>query len=352
MRITVIVPVYNAEEYLGHCIECILAQTYSDFELILIDDGSMDTSGEICDSYAQKDKRIRVVHKQNGGVAAARNTGLDMAKGEYVAFCDCDDYWNAQYLERMCMAIRLDDSELVSANYYRVDSAGRIKYISRRTGETIEIHSNEERFDYILKNVVKCASGWTVWARLFRNNIIQERNIRFCTSSANYAEDLGFVFEYSLYIRKATSISDALYYYVTREHSMMASSEDTLKLDPVNELSIFLSRRYFNVFTETNAQCQYALLHFLVLYRSEYRKILNTERYCELGTEIVKVADKRWFRKQIRWLFFSKKLLITQFGKRDAERILLFSWYCLHGNWNRFKYESAIAYRFLIEKEK
>lgn len=90
--ISVIVPVYNVERYLARCIESILSQTYTDFELLLIDDGSKDKSGSICDEYALKDSRIRVFHKPNGGVSSARNVGLDNARGQWVAFCDSDDW--------------------------------------------------------------------------------------------------------------------------------------------------------------------------------------------------------------------------------------------------------------------
>lgn len=97
-KISVIVPVYNAEKYLQCCVDSILAQTFTDFELLLIDDGSRDRSGEICDEYARKDVRVKVFHKENGGASAARNLGLDHANGYYVAFVDSDDYLSAEYL--------------------------------------------------------------------------------------------------------------------------------------------------------------------------------------------------------------------------------------------------------------
>ena len=97
-KISVIVPVYNAEKYLHRCIDSILSQTFTDFELLLIDDGSKDGSGAICDEYAAKDNRVRVFHKENGGVSSARNLGLDNACGEWVTFVDADDYVRPSYL--------------------------------------------------------------------------------------------------------------------------------------------------------------------------------------------------------------------------------------------------------------
>ena len=97
-QISIIVPVYNSEKYLGVCIDSILSQSFRDFELILVDDGSKDSSAQICDEYASQDKRVRVIHKVNGGVSAARNDGLDIAKGEYVTFIDSDDWVEREFL--------------------------------------------------------------------------------------------------------------------------------------------------------------------------------------------------------------------------------------------------------------
>ena len=99
LTISVIVPVYNTELYLHRCIDSILSQTFTDFELLLINDGSTDRSGEICDEYAGKDKRVRVFHKENGGVSSARNIGLDEARGEWIAFVDSDDWVSPKLLE-------------------------------------------------------------------------------------------------------------------------------------------------------------------------------------------------------------------------------------------------------------
>ena len=99
--ISVIVPIYNVEEYLSGCLESILSQNFSDFEIICIDDGSTDESGSILEMYASKDSRIRTVHQENKGLSSARNVGLDMARGEYIAFCDSDDYYHPDFLKKL-----------------------------------------------------------------------------------------------------------------------------------------------------------------------------------------------------------------------------------------------------------
>lgn len=110
MRISIIVPVYNAERYLHKCIDSILNQTYNDIELLLINDGSTDLSGVICDEYAQNDNRIRVLHKENSGVSATRNIGLDNITGEYVTFIDADDWIETSMLNDVYEKIKADDA--------------------------------------------------------------------------------------------------------------------------------------------------------------------------------------------------------------------------------------------------
>ena len=114
--ISVIVPVYNVEKYLDKCIQSILGQTYSNIELLLIDDGSTDSSGAICDKYVTQDSRVRVFHKSNEGVSAARNWGLDNAKGEWIAFVDADDWIDSDMYERMYNAAVQNQTDMVSCD--------------------------------------------------------------------------------------------------------------------------------------------------------------------------------------------------------------------------------------------
>ena len=126
-KISVIVPVYNVEKYLRRCIDSILSQTFSDFELLLIDDGSKDKSGDICDEYVAKDVRIKVFHKANAGVSSARNLGLDKAKGEFIFFVDSDDFLDKTHLENYSKDI--DNFDLIFQGY---------KLVEETTGKVIE----------------------------------------------------------------------------------------------------------------------------------------------------------------------------------------------------------------------
>lgn len=119
MMVSVIVPCYKVEKYLSTCIESVLNQTYTDWELILVDDGSPDRSGEICDEYAQKDSRIRVIHKKNGGLSDARNAGLNVMAGDYVTFLDSDDFWHVDYLKILMGFIIQDGADIAQCDFVR-----------------------------------------------------------------------------------------------------------------------------------------------------------------------------------------------------------------------------------------
>lgn len=127
-EISIIVPVYNVEKYLEQCIDSILTQTFEDFELILVDDGSPDKCPEICDEYAQKDDRVRVIHKENGGVSSARNAGMKLACGEYILFCDSDDYVSPLWCELMLNAARSHPLSLVSCNLRKTDQDEHVTF--------------------------------------------------------------------------------------------------------------------------------------------------------------------------------------------------------------------------------
>lgn len=183
--ISVIVPVYNTEKYLRRCIDSVLAQTYADFELLLIDDGSKDKSGEICDEYAQKDARVRVFHKENGGVSSARNLGLDNARGEWVAFVDSDDYIEENYLKSFEGNL---DADLVVGNMI-ICEAGK-------SPSDIDAHIVPGKYcpiQSVLKGNLTKTVFCAPWGKLFRNDGI--RDLRFDVGMT-ICEDTKFVYNY------------------------------------------------------------------------------------------------------------------------------------------------------------
>lgn len=350
-KISVIVPVYNTEKYLRRCIDSILGQTFTDFELILVDDGSLDNCPQICDEYAAKDRRVIVIHKRNEGVSAARNCGLDVAQGTYIAFCDSDDYWDLSYLNQLVHEIEWEKADCVVSNYIILDEEGEKIGQSKHYESSKMIVNQEERRSYLLRDILGGKTGWEVWTRLFRSTIIQGNNIRFCTTCGNYAEDLEFTLEYCLYAKKVCCIGYSGYYYVKHKGSMMQRSKKVVKLSQLNEVSVQFGRRFSEVFGGSkNKRNSFPIFHFLIMW-TEYQKMIGNETYKKLSDEIRKIENKTWYRKQTKGLFKCKKMLVYYFGKRVAKQMLLLSHYCLHGNWKRFCVESAIAYRWFIKQE-
>lgn len=213
VKVSIIVPVYKVEQYLSKCIESIIGQSYQNWELLLIDDGSPDNSGRICDEYAQKDTRIRVFHKENKGVSSARNLGLDNTKGEYIMFVDSDDWLSHDCLEVCINEVYRENLDALQFGYISVTSAQERPFIKKATlpldGET-----------YIGSNSFNVC----VWGGLYKRLIIEENNLRF-PLHLKLAEDQVFVLSF---LKLATSIKyldKGLYYYLQRQDSAVHSSK-------------------------------------------------------------------------------------------------------------------------------
>ncbi len=202
--ISVIVPVYNTEKYLDRCIQSILAQTYTDFELLLINDGSTDSSGAICNKYAEQDSRVRVFHKENGGVSSARNMGLDNAKGEWITFCDSDDWVYESWLQNF--AENCNDVDLVCQGIY--------------PNGFLEYKNNHIRFAFDYRGAINegllllyeySVIGYTV-IKCFKRSIVEKYSLRFNTLFS-LREDEEFVLRYLSVAKTMVSVDKIGYYY-------------------------------------------------------------------------------------------------------------------------------------------
>lgn len=344
--ISVIVPVYKVEPYLRRCVDSILAQTFTDFELILVDDGSPDGCPAICDEYAEKDRRIRVIHKKNGGVSQARNTALEIVNGQYIMFCDSDDYWEKDWLEALYVAMADSNVDCVSASYSRVNVDGGYLGIKERETGIFEFRQPQEKIAFLATKILGSPLGWEVTTRIFKTDIIRRNHIRFCETCGSFAEDMGFVLEYMLYCDFAKSIESFGYCYMQREDSMMHKSMDIIKLDSMNEISKQAGARYFALMGGKVQRKQYSILHFLIMY-CQYNKMANMSAYPYMADEIRKICDKEWYFKQTKALFTCYPTLKCLFGKDNARRILLFASYCLHRNWRLYQLESAFYYKVI-----
>lgn len=218
--ISVIVPIYKVEEYLDECISSIVAQTYKNLEIILVDDGSPDNCGAICDNWAEKDSRIRVIHKENGGLSDARNAGLSVANGDYIAFVDSDDWIDPRMYEILLLAMKREDSDLVACNILSCYPERQVPYGC----ETYTVGGSEVFLSMLYDDTRFPVSALN---KLYRRELWD--NIRFPVGKI--CED---AFTTYLLVDKANrivQIPEALYCYRIRENSTMTSPFSRKRMD-------------------------------------------------------------------------------------------------------------------------
>ena len=220
--ITVIVPVYKVETYLPICVESIISQTYNNVEIILVDDGSPDKCGAICDEYALKDNRIRVIHKENGGLSSARNSGMQVMQGEYVTFIDSDDWIEKTFIEVMYKAICSEQADLVACGLLKtsnLDSKGRVtRQIKRYSG----VSALEDML--YQKDIDNCACAKIYKASLFNH-------IMFPVGK--WYEDLFTTYRVLAQADKVVYIDAELYYYRINSNSIMPVTYTHLTLPTI-----------------------------------------------------------------------------------------------------------------------
>lgn len=221
MTISIIIPVFNTETYLPACLDSILAQDFTDYEVLLVDDGSKDGSGAICDEYAAKDSRFRVIHKENGGVSSARNLALEEAKGEWICFIDSDDQLVPEGLQVLIGGIS-DQVDMVVAGF--IDTTLPLKEIKPVQGERMTIGRNEAMVP-MFNNPDRKFDGY-VFAKLFRREVIVKERIAF-DPAITIKEDTLFVVMYLCKSDRIVSVcSTPCYYYIQRSSSAMGSLKD------------------------------------------------------------------------------------------------------------------------------
>lgn len=204
--ISIIIPVYNTEKYLRHCLDSVMAQTYQDFECILVDDGSTDCSGRICDEYAAKDNRFQVIHKKNGGVATARQTGTDIASGNYIIHADPDDWVEPEMLKHMLKKAKENDADVTICDFYSTNISGKDTLIRQRPS-SLKPHAVLE--DIVLYHRLH----GSLWNKLAKRTCYIKYGLSF-TPGINYCEDvLIWVQLFQHQEVKVAYLDEAFYHY-------------------------------------------------------------------------------------------------------------------------------------------
>lgn len=306
--ISVIVPVYKVEQYLNQCIESIVNQTYRNLEIILVDDGSPDDCPEICDEWAQKDSRIRVLHTANGGSARARNCGIELAKGEFISFVDSDDVIHPQMIQIMYSTMKKNNYDIVECDYtingvfdFSIDTGANEK--SYGVAEALSLHLSNRGFSQI------------VWNKLYRRDTIG--GIRF--TEGKFLDDVYWTYRVLASAKKLSMIKEILYFYRQQDQSVMHQRYSLRRLDAVTAYC----ERYELFTTSFPELSQQALLciWFGCRYHGQmalkYMRIEDREKAFQILSETLIKYPIRYSvvfqqkKKEIIWLSIEKVSLKT-----------------------------------------
>ena len=285
--VSIIVPIYNVEEYLDRCIESIVNQTYRDLEIILVDDGSPDSCPQMCDRWAEKDDRIKVIHKENAGVGFARNSGLDIATGDYISFVDPDDYLSLDAVEIMTGRIVKDQSDLVVGQCVKVYSDGS-QSPSAYHWITDEVLTQNEAFGMV--GSPRELPVYT-WGKLYRGQIFNE--IRF--KSLSCAEDVYILPDILELSKKISLVGSIVYFYFQRDSSIVHSKKKVQIVDSISA-SLRLSRFLFNrrCFLGASGYYYSAICQYMEIKNNVTAKKLLKDTFSRKEKRILKKSrDKR-----------------------------------------------------------
>lgn len=235
--ISVVVPVYNVEQYLQQCVESVLRQTYRHLEIILVDDGSTDSSGEMCDRLAGRDDRIRVVHKRNAGLGMARNSGLDVAKGEFVMFLDSDDFMDARMVEELYAQLEKTGADTSYCGYSEYYGENNVK--PQPAAYNDRTFHGRDIIDHVLLEMIagkpeagkEALLSMSVWHALYSMQVIHAHDIRFPSEREFISEDIIFDIAYLQHAACVTYIAEPLYFYRRTNNASLTHSFDERFLD-------------------------------------------------------------------------------------------------------------------------
>lgn len=288
--ITVIVPVYNVEKYLKKCVDSIIGQTYRNLEIILVDDGSRDTSGSICDEYAKQDNRIIVIHKENGGMSDARNAALDIAKGDCITCVDSDDYLEPDYIQYLYTLLVKNEADISICAFKKVYN-GSEKLDNLQ--DTVKNYNDKEALEELLYQK-RITPG--PWCKLYKSKLFD--NIRYPVGL--YYEDLAVIYRLILCCKKITIGRQQKYYYRQRHNSIMNEEFNVKKMhriQVVNEMKQYIDTRYPDLKMATSTRCFIAGIQV-------YREIPKDRKYTkyleEAWQQIAKYRSETVFNRNAK----------------------------------------------------
>ena len=290
--VSVIVPVYKVEKYLEKCVDSIINQTYKNLEIILVDDGSPDNCSKMCDLYAKEDKRVKVIHKQNGGLSDARNAGLDIMTGDFVCFVDSDDWVEKNYVEEMLNIQQKTNADVVACGINLVNEENGKSSIYYNINQTTIFETHDIIENYYNGNGIISGVAWNkLYKKEIFNNLRYPKGILF--------EDVAIILNILFQCEKVVILKDMLYNYLDRQGSIMKSNWNHQKL--VSKLFMFEKRLDFlleqNINEYLNKELQIRINDVCWTYR-----------------ELKDKTEKKWFKKEIleKWKKYKKFFKLTK----------------------------------------
>ena len=299
--ISVIVPIYNVEEYLNRCVESIVNQTYQNLEIILVNDGSPDNCPQMCDDWAKKDSRIKVIHKINGGLSNARNAGMKIAEGKYISFIDSDDYVALDFFETLLAVMENENSDVVGCGVVKFYEDGRFeKYSDDLTIATFETEAGLSGL------IAEKPFHQHVWNKLYKTNLVKD--VPYAVGKLN--EDEFWTYQVFGRAQKVSKINKTMYYYFQRSDSIMGENYSIRRLDALEgklNRQKYIEKNYPNLVVQAKidfyGSCMFAYQCVLKYLsgkekREAIARIKRFKQECNLSlSEIIKIqgSSKKYF---------------------------------------------------------
>lgn len=304
--VSIIIPVYNVEKYLIRCLDSVINQSYKNIEIILIDDGSTDASGSICDDFVRRDTRIKAIHKENTGSADSRNKGMKIAKGNYIGFVDSDDWISTDMYEVMINTIKKYKADVVVCNYNEIAGVDKHNITADSTSSIIEFR-DKELIEEIILEKRNTGISYAPWRAMFKREII--KGIGFETG--RYYEDLLFITKAFMKIKQGVYINKRLYNYVIHNESV-THSEKTMKhiVDIIEQTIIQIGILESELPNKTVDFCKRKFYFLVISLYKEMKKKNHMKEEIKYLKEILKSLKKNKWNLIEKNMKISTKLLI------------------------------------------
>ena len=325
-KISIIITIYNVEKYLPTCIESIMYQTYKNLEMILVNDGSTDSCSQICNAYAEKDNRIKVIHKKNGGLSDARNVGLKQATGDLVSFVDSDDFVSPYFYQKLLNALIENNADIAECGFLKFEKDSKLNEAKIDSYLNAEIYETEKALDKLLIGPLSIV----VWNKIYNKELLE--GIEFPVNKIN--EDEYWTYKVVAKAKKIVKIQDELYFYRQQATSIMGSGYSLKRLDGLHahEERLEYLKKQFPKLEQTaiRTYCFSAMFHYhqiLINQEIDPEKIYRDKIYGKVEIYYKWSVLKNWHWKDIIWFLlfiYSPKnyMRVREYMDRKVERRL------------------------------